>query len=114
MDYQKTRDLVAEAISGLESVTRDEIDALADKPMVFRSGDREAPFTAANFILSFSLPNFYFHAATTYAVLRMHGVPLGKMDYLGAMRVGVKAPRTRTLFTESGCLAAPPLQSTDR
>ena len=28
------------------------------------------------------------HAATTYDVLRMHEVPLGKMDSLGALRVG--------------------------
>ena len=45
------------------------------------------PLTAANFIMSFSLPNFYFHAATTYDILRMKGVPLGKIDFLGNMRV---------------------------
>ena len=38
---------------------------------------------------SFSLPNFYFHVTTTYAVLREHGVPLGKMDYLGQLRVNL-------------------------
>ena len=88
MDYQKLKDLVAEAIDGLDALTREEVDALADKPMIFRLGPQETPFTATNFILSFSLPNFYFHATTTYDVLRMHGVPLGKMDYLGAMRIG--------------------------
>jgi hypothetical protein len=44
-------------------------------------------FTVENFILSFSLPNFYFHATTTYDMLRMAGVPLGKMDFLGELRV---------------------------
>lgn len=88
VDYQKLKGLVTEASEGLQSATREEIDALADKPMVFRAGKREIPFTTTNFILSFSLPNFYFHAATTYDVLRIHGVPLGKMDYLGALRVG--------------------------
>jgi len=39
--------------------------------------------------LSFSLPNFYFHATTTYDMLRMQGVQIGKMDFLGAMKVGV-------------------------
>lgn len=89
-DYQKLRDLVAEATSGLESVTREAIDALQDKPMVFRFGEREVPFTITNFILSFSLPNFYFHATTAYDILRMHGVPLGKFDYLGTLRVGTQ------------------------
>lgn len=88
MDYQQLKDLVAEASDGLRAFSREEIDVLADRAMVFRVGKREIPFTVANFILSFSLPNFYFHAATIYDVLRMQGVPLGKMDYLGAMRVG--------------------------
>ena len=30
-------------------------------------------------------PNFYFHVATAYALLRHNGVPVGKRDYLGAM-----------------------------
>jgi len=29
-----------------------------------------------------------FHATTAYDVLRLHGVELGKMDFLGQMRVG--------------------------
>ncbi len=49
----------------------------------------ELPFTNQNFLLSFSLPNFYFHATTTYEVLRMLGVPLGKIDFLGQMKVGI-------------------------
>jgi hypothetical protein len=86
--YQQLQGLVAEAISGLQQVEREEIDALADQPMIFRLSSREIPFTTDNFVLSFSLPNFYFHATTTYAILRMHGVPLGKMDYLGNLRMG--------------------------
>ena len=56
--------------------------------MVGRLGKREMPFTNQNFLLSFSLPNFYFHATTTYDILRMLGVPLGKMDFLGKMKLG--------------------------
>lgn len=28
------------------------------------------------------LPNVFFHVQTTYALMRMKGVPLGKMDFL--------------------------------
>jgi hypothetical protein len=52
-------------------------------------GKTELPFTAANFLLSFSLPNFYFHATTGYDLLRAKGVNLGKMDFLGKMRMGI-------------------------
>ena len=51
-------------------------------------GDMEIPFTTDNFLATFSKPNFYFHATTTYTILRAMGVPLGKMDYLGTMSIG--------------------------
>ena len=55
--------------------------------MVFQLRDRQIPFTAENFVLSFSLPNFYFHATTAYDILRTKGVPLGKRDFLGHLRL---------------------------
>ena len=87
MYYTKVKGLVAEAIDSLQQESREEIDALADKPLTFRLDRSNIPFTTNNFILSFSLPNFYFHSTTTYAVLRILEVPLGKMDYLGALRL---------------------------
>ena len=35
------------------------------------------------FLKHYALPNFFFHATTTYALLRHAGVELGKRDYLG-------------------------------
>jgi hypothetical protein len=52
-------------------------------------GKTEIPFTCENFIQSFALPNLYFHATTAYDILRMQGAPLGKMNFLGQMRIGV-------------------------
>ncbi len=89
LDYEKLKGLVQEATESLQGESREEIDALADQPMVFKLGDREIPFTTDDFIMSFSLPNFYFHATTTYVVLRELGVPLGKMDYLGQLRLNM-------------------------
>ena len=34
------------------------------------------------YVSEYLLPNFYFHITTTYAILRMLGVPVGKGDYL--------------------------------
>ena len=73
-------------MAGLETA---EVEALSQKSMVFKLGENELPFTNQNFLLSFSLPNFYFHATTTYDILRMLGVPLGKRDFLGSMKMGV-------------------------
>ena len=42
-------------------------------------------FTARDYLLGFAIPNFFFHVTATYALLRMKGVPVGKMDYLGTL-----------------------------
>ena len=41
--------------------------------------------TGQEYALHHAIPNFYFHVATSYALLRHNGVDLGKMDYLGPM-----------------------------
>ena len=88
-DYAGLQALVAEARDGLAGLDAAEVEALAEKSVVFKLGKNELPFTNPNFVLSFSLPNFYFHAATTYDILRMLGVPLGKVNFMGPMKVGV-------------------------
>jgi uncharacterized protein len=41
--------------------------------------------TGKDYFFEHVQPNFFFHAAHTYAILRHNGVPLGKKDYLGAL-----------------------------
>ena len=43
-------------------------------------------FTSETFLLSFSLPNFYFHVVTAYDILRSRGVRIGKRAYQGRLR----------------------------
>lgn len=80
----KTR--IAETLTALEAVEAAEIDAFVGRDMRFAFGDRHIDFTAENFLLSFSQPNFYFHAATAYDILRWKGVPIGKRDFIGKSR----------------------------
>jgi hypothetical protein len=86
LDYAGLISLVRDAESELRTQSREEIDAMAGKQVVFRLSRGDIPFTAENFVLSFSLPNLYFHATTAYDLLRMKGAPLGKLDYLGDLR----------------------------
>ncbi|MEJ2531940.1 MAG: DUF1993 domain-containing protein [Halioglobus sp.] len=86
LDYAGLISLVKDAESELRNQSREEIDAMAGKQVIFRLSRGEIPFNAENFVLSFSLPNLYFHATTAYDLLRMKGAPLGKLDYLGDLR----------------------------
>jgi uncharacterized protein len=87
LDYAALEKLVADARSSLEQYTREAIEALENKDVQFKLGERGMPFVARDFVLSFSLPNFYFHATTAYDLLRMKGVPLGKRDFMGIPRI---------------------------
>jgi uncharacterized protein len=60
-------------------------NALAGGDVTFRLGDRALPFTTEGFLMSFSLPNFFFHATTAYDILRHKGAPIGKRDFMGEM-----------------------------
>lgn len=76
-----------EAVDAVEAVSEDEMESWIGRPMRFVMGERAMDFTAENFLLSFSQPNFYFHAATAYDILRMKGLPIGKRDFMGMLRI---------------------------
>jgi hypothetical protein len=86
-DYAGLQKLVADARQALQKVSPDEVNALQGRDVEFRFRDFKLPFTAEGFLMSFSLPNFYFHATTAYDILRSKGVPLGKRDFMGQMRL---------------------------
>jgi hypothetical protein len=87
LDYDGLRTLIADTLKGLRNLDPAEVNALQGRAIIFQLRDRQLPFTAEDFMLSFSLPNFYFHATTAYDILRTKGVPLGKRDFLGQLRL---------------------------
>lgn len=86
-DYAALQKLVADTQASLKKLSREAVNAYEGKDVVFKIGDRSMPFTAEGFLMSFSLPNLHFHATTAYDILRMKGVPLGKRDYMGQLRM---------------------------
>jgi uncharacterized protein len=87
LNYAQLQELVAEAREALKALTPAEVNALEGRDVTFQMRDFKIPFTAENFLMSFSMPNFYFHATTAYDILRSKGAPLGKRDFMGAMRM---------------------------
>jgi hypothetical protein len=77
---------VGEALTALAAIPPAEVDGFMGKDMRFSFGERNIDFTAENFLLSFSQPNFYFHATTAYDILRWKGVTIGKRDFMGSLR----------------------------
>lgn len=85
-DFDGLRALLQRASAALRALDRNTVDRLTGTDMNIVAGERKLPFNSANFLLSFSQPNFYFHATTAYAILRAQGVNLGKRDFLGVLR----------------------------
>ncbi|MCK0127762.1 DUF1993 domain-containing protein [Erythrobacter sp. F6033] len=77
---QSARDVIGE-------LTEEEMESWIGRDMRFEFKDRGMDFTVEDFLLSFSQPNFYFHASTAYGIARMLGVPIGKTDFMGAVRI---------------------------
>ncbi|MBL8655798.1 MAG: DUF1993 domain-containing protein [Altererythrobacter sp.] len=86
-DFAGLRAAIRKARQALEAVSEDELEGLQDNPVRFVFGEASLPFTAGDFLLTFSQPNYYFHAATAYDILRMKGVALSKRDFMGKLRL---------------------------
>ncbi|MBA3486157.1 MAG: DUF1993 domain-containing protein [Lysobacter sp.] len=71
------------AIAHLESLTAEQIDGSEARPITLNMPDGSVlDFDGRSYLLSFALPNLYFHSTMTYAILRQAGVVLGKRDFL--------------------------------
>ncbi|MCR5876097.1 DUF1993 domain-containing protein [Phenylobacterium sp. J426] len=76
------RERLAKTIAFLESLKPEQINGREDAVVELPMPNRTIRFSGRDFLLKFSLPNFFFHVTTAYALLRQQGAPIGKMDYL--------------------------------
>jgi uncharacterized protein len=75
---------IATAILFMNKLDPAAINGTADKQVVFtfRNGTTRT-FTGKSLLLTFSVPQFFFHVTTAYDILRHNGVELAKHDFLG-------------------------------
>ncbi len=74
---------VAKAIAFLQAASPDGFEGREDAAVVLTTPSGDIPFTGSNYVHGFAIPKFFFHLSMAYALLRMKGVPLGKLDFLG-------------------------------
>lgn len=70
-------------VSYLETITPEALEGSEEREITFGGGALKATLSGDAYLLTFALPNFFFHVTTAYDILRHLGVPLGKIDYLG-------------------------------
>ncbi len=76
---------IAETLAVLNSAKPEVMDASEAPEINIKAGPRELTFTGTEYLLHFALPNFYFHCATAYGILRHNGLDIGKRDFMKRM-----------------------------
>lgn len=83
--FAELRALVAKTIAFIDSLDATRFEGSESRDITLRPGTpKERTITGQPYLLSYGLPQFFFHATTAYALLRHNGVALGKKDFMGA------------------------------
>lgn len=78
--------LIAKALAFIDGITPEQVNGNEEIEIVLRPGtDKEKRFTGQSYLLTYSLPQFFFHVTTAYGLLRHNGIEIGKRDYMGAL-----------------------------
>jgi len=81
---------IAKTLNFVKTLDAKNIDASADRDISFPLGSNKGRMKGCDYLNHFVLPNFYFHLATAYGILRHCGVEIGKRDFLGAIPIQVE------------------------
>ena len=86
-DLAELKARISAAIDFMGTLRPEGINGAGEKPVVFRfRNGSEQVFTGQSLLLTFSVPQFFFHVTTAYDILRHCGVGLVKKDFLGRPR----------------------------
>ncbi len=73
---------IAKTLEFVNSIAAAKFAGSEERDITVASRRGDLKFKGLDYLRDFVLPNFYFHATTTYAILRHNGVELGKSDFL--------------------------------
>ena len=82
IDQLKAR--IAKTLDYVKEFKPSQIDGSEERDITIPMGGQSRSFKGENYLVGFAMPNFIFHATTTYAILRHNGVELGKADFMRA------------------------------
>lgn len=74
---------IDKTVAFVNTIRAEQVDGQEQRAITLQMRSGAMSFKGQGYLLDFVLPNLYFHAAMTYAILRHNGVALGKADFLG-------------------------------
>ena len=76
---------LAKTLTFVQSFKPSDINGSEDRDIRLTLGEHTMSFKGQPYLVHFVMPNFYFHCATAYDILRHCGVELGKRDFIGTI-----------------------------
>ena len=83
--FPELKERLAKTVAFLKTIKPEQIDGSEDRKVTLKIGGSDMVFGGQQYLLSFVLPNLFFHAAILHAIMRHNGVAIGKRDFLGGM-----------------------------
>ena len=83
--FEELQQRVRNTLDYFSGITPEHLEGSEAREIALSFGKLKTTLPGDDYLLTFALPNFYFHLATAHAILRQQGVQIGKLDYLGAL-----------------------------
>ena len=81
--FAQLQERIAKTLAFANSLKPEQVDGTEAKEIKFSIKEWNFEFVGEQYLLTWIIPNFYFHITTAYDILRHNGVEVGKSDYLG-------------------------------
>jgi uncharacterized protein len=85
--FEQLRDRIGRTIAFLDTLTQKDFEGTNAQTVVKIPFPQGKALHADEYLLGRQIPNFFFHVTTAYDILRNGGVPLSKMDFIGALNL---------------------------
>jgi uncharacterized protein len=87
--FEQLKQRIDKTLAFIKGIEPRQLDGAESRPVAVKFPNGTLNFKNGwDYLLTFVLPNIYFHSATAYDILRHGGVKLGKSDYLGSVGSG--------------------------
>jgi hypothetical protein len=82
--FEELHARIAKTKAFLSKLEASQFAQAAGREVVIKIAGKETNMSGEQYYCGYFLPNFYFHLATAYNILRHNGLDLGKRDFIGA------------------------------
>ncbi len=83
--FDELQQRITTTVAFLDSLDPAAFEGSEAREIVLRPGTpKERTLSGQAYLLSYGLPQFFFHVGTAYSLLRHSGVEIGKRDYMGS------------------------------